>query len=176
MKKVIFMAVLMVGALFPNGFVHAEDAKTDSDAAKYREVIQMVRDGVAFLSEKGRDGLAEISDPKGKWVKGDLYLFVYGMKGDERGVIIGHPRPGLLGKNFLRFRDKNGKIIAADFLRIAESEKGEGWSQYWWPKLEGTQPELKLTYIANVPGKDMFAGVGIYGGHTLEEVLKILEQ
>jgi len=173
MKKRIFLAVLMVTALLPCISVHGENS---GDAAKYREVIQLTKDAAVFFSEKGRDGLSEINDPKGRWVKGELYVFAYGLKGEERGVIIGHPRPGLLGKNFLRFRDRNGKIIAADFLRIAESEKGEGWSEYWWPKLDGAEAEPKLSYIVNIPGKDMFVGVGIYGGNTLEEVLKLLDK
>lgn len=169
----MFLSVFMVTVLLLCISAHAENAQ-NSDAAKYREVMQMTKDAAAFLSEKGREGLTELSDPKGKWVKGDLYVFVYGLKGAERGVIIAHPRQGLVGKNFLRVRDRNGKIFAAEFLRIAESESGEGWSEYWWPKLDGAEPEPKLSYIANVPGKDMLVGVGIHGGHTLEEALKLL--
>ncbi|MEZ4525716.1 MAG: cache domain-containing protein [Desulfobacterales bacterium] len=173
MKKRVFLSVIMVTVLSVCILAHAENAQ-NSEAEKYREVMQMTKEAVTLLLEKGRDGLAEISDPKGKWVKGDLYVFVYGLKGAERGVIIGHPRQGLVGKNFLRVRDRNGKIFAAEFLRIAESESGEGWSEYWWPRLEGSEPEPKLSYIANVPGKDMLAGVGIHGGHTLEEAMKLL--
>ncbi|MGE0084208.1 MAG: cache domain-containing protein [Desulfococcaceae bacterium] len=175
MKKGIFLSVFMFAGLALCISGHAENAEK-SDAAKYTEVMQMTRDAAAFLSEKGRDGLAEINDPKGKWVRGDLYVFAYGLKDTERGMIIAHPRQGLVGKNFLRVRDKNGKIFAAEFLRIAESESGQGWSEYWWPRLDGAEPEPKLSYIVNVPGKDMLVGVGIHGGHTLEEAMKILAQ
>lgn len=168
--KVLTIVVLSI-------FLSTASFAADADEAakkKFQEVIDMAKAAAAFLSEKGKDGFPEINDPKGKWVQGELYPFVYGLKGDQRGVIIAHPREGLVGKNFLRVRDKKGKIFAAEFLKIAESGNGEGWSEYWWPKLKDSKPEPKVSYIVNIPGKDMLVGVGIYGGHTKEEVLKIL--
>ncbi|MCP4113297.1 MAG: cache type 2 domain-containing protein [Desulfobacteraceae bacterium] len=145
----------------------------EGEKAKFEEVINIVKKSAKFLSEKGEEGFSEINDPEGPWVKEELYVFVYGLKGDKRGVIIAHPREGLVGKNFLRVKDSKGKIFAAEFLRIAESEAGEGWSEYWWPKLKNSKPEVKLSYIMKVSGRDMLVGVGLYGGRTKEDVLKL---
>lgn len=170
----IITGILVMGS---SSFLYAQttaDDKIKTDKEKFIEVIQLAKQAADYLSKTGKEGLSAISDPDGPWVRGDLYVFVYGIEGDEKGVIIGHPREGLVGKNFLKVRDKRQKVFAADFLRIALSEAREGWSEYWWPKLEDSNPEPKLSYIVRVPGQPMLVGVGIYGGYTKDQVETLL--
>ncbi|MCP4397770.1 MAG: sodium:calcium antiporter [bacterium] len=171
MKRTV-ITILAACCVFLTGILSVQGQEED-EKAKFEEVMNMVKKSAEFLSEKGKDGFPEINDPEGPWVKEELYVFVLGLKGDEQGVVIAHPREGLVGKNFLRVKDSKGKIFTAEFLSIAESESGEGWSEYWWPKLKDATPEPKLSYIMKVPGQDMLVGVGLYGGRTKEEVLQL---
>jgi len=174
MKKVKTFFLVICGFCFVMSVVCVVSAVSEENKkVVLDEMMTMSKEAAKFLAEKGKDGLSAFNDEKGKWVKGELYIFVYGLKGEERGVIIAHPRKGLVGKNFLKVKDSTGKVFAADFLRIAESEKGEGWSEYMWPKLAEGKPEAKVSYIVKVSGQDMLVGVGVYG-YTLEEVTKIL--
>ncbi|QTA88575.1 Double Cache 2 domain-containing protein [Desulfonema magnum] len=73
-----------------------------------------------------------------------------------------------MGKNMMNIKDKYGKCLACDFVRIAR-EKGMGWSQYWWPKPGSGELSLKISYIMKVPNHELFVGVGVYD-MTLKEV------
>src|SRR5512143_214120 len=72
----------------------------------------MVDEAVAFLNASGKQkALAEISNPTGKWVKGELYVFAY----DLSGVVVAHPiNPKLIGKNLLEVPDAAGKTFRKD--------------------------------------------------------------
>lgn len=111
-----------------------------------------------FLAQNGDEGLKQISDPGSDWAQAP-YVFVY----DMNGKIIGHPNNKLIGKDFLGVKDVKGKLFAAEFLATAKSDAGHGWVDYWWPKLNSKEAELKVSYILKVPGKEMFVGAGING-------------
>lgn len=116
-----------------------------------------VEEAAKFLGEKGEPGLAEISDPKGKWAA-EPYIFAYNLE----GTIIAHSNPPtLVGKNLLSIKDVKGFLFAAEFVKIAKSP-GKGWSEYWWPKPGEKQASQKVSYIMKVPGKDWLVGAGIY--------------
>jgi cytochrome c len=87
--------------------------------------------------------------------------------------IIGHPvMPHLRNKSALGLKDAKGKLIGVDFLDIAKSSKGHGWTQYYWPKPGEKEPSLKVCYILKVPGKDMFVGAGLHSVASKEEAIK----
>jgi signal transduction histidine kinase len=111
--------------------------------------------------------LQEFCDPRGKWAWKDSYVFVY----DLTGKIIAHSNPPtLVGKNLIGLKDIKGNMFAAEFVSIAKSEKGKGWSEYWWPKAQAQEASLKVSYIVRVPGKDWFVGAGIYDVSKAEAI------
>lgn len=127
------------------------------DQAAIKALKAKVEDAAKFLSEKGKDGLAEFAGQENKW-KQEPYIFVY----DMTGTIIGHTEnPKLIGKNLMGLKDVKGNMFAAEFVGIAK-EKGKGWSEYWWPKPGQKEASLKVSYILKVPNQDMLVGAGIY--------------
>lgn len=130
-----------------------------------QQVVNLVEKSVNLIEEKGPTvAFPLLSDPEGDYVEGELYIFTYNMD----GTIVQHLRPKLVGKNMMNIKDKDGKCLACDFLRIAR-EEGSGWSQYWWPKPGSGKLSVKVSYIAKVPNYDLFVGAGIYD-MTKEEV------
>ena len=146
--------LLLVVALFIFGATQLWAA----EAATAKEVKAKCQEAAKVLAEQGKAALPQFNDKKGPWVWKDSYVFVY----DMDGKIIGHPiMPHLRNKNVLGMKDAKGKMFGNDFLAIAKSKKGHGWSQYYWPKPGAKKPTMKVSYILKVPGKAMFVGAGI---------------
>jgi len=133
----------------------AENATKEECVAKCKEAALMVK--------KDKDaGIAEINKKDGKFAWKDSYVFLM----DTNGKMLAHPMsPALLEKaSVMDLTDKNPekpKQIFAEFADIAKS-KGEGWSDYMWPKPGEEKPSLKQTYIMKVEGTNMLVGAGIY--------------
>uniref|UniRef100_A0A831ZK23 Sodium:calcium antiporter n=1 Tax=Desulfacinum infernum TaxID=35837 RepID=A0A831ZK23_9BACT len=139
-----------------------------ADQATPKEVVQKVTEAVKLIQEQGEAAFPKISDPNGLFMWKDTYCFVF----DLNGTIVAHPaNPKLIGKNMMATKDVKGNLFAAEFVAIAKSPEGKGWSEYWWPKPGATEPSLKTSFIMKVPGKDYFAGAGLYD-ITKEEAAK----
>ncbi|MDM4765707.1 cache domain-containing protein [Pelomonas sp. SE-A7] len=123
------------------------------------EAVALVRQGVAFYQANGRvKALAAFNDPKGPFVKGELYFFVYGANGD--GVALAHGQnPKMVGKKLLDMRDANGRFLIRDANRVAASPDGRGWIRYMWPNRLTKRVEPKLSYIERVG--DIWIGCGV---------------
>lgn len=142
------------------------------ESATPKEIVQKVHEAVKLIQEKGEAAFEVIRDPKGPFVWKDSYIFVYRMD----GTIVAHPNHKLENKNFIGVKDIKGNMFAAEFVSIAKSEKGEGWSEYWWPKLEGKEASRKISFIKKVAGTDYFLGAGVYSDLPMEEVIKATQQ
>lgn len=122
-------------------------------------VVDHVDKAVQYILDQGEEkAFKDLTDPNGKWVKGELYVFIY----DLDGNIVAHLNKKLVGKNLMRVKDVKGNVFAADFVRTAKSDKGEGWTEYWWPKPNEKTASPKASFIKRVPGKDLLVGVGVY--------------
>ena len=94
-------------------------------------VVDHVDKAVQLILDKGEEeAFAALTDPNGEYVDGELYVFIY----DFTGKIIAHLNQKLVGKNLIKIKDVKGNVFVADFIRIAKSESGMGWTEYWWPK------------------------------------------
>lgn len=92
-KKLMFgIAVLLCLAYAAAAYAQA----TANDAKAW------VKKAAEFYQAHGKDqALAEFSNPKGQFVKGDLYIFVL----DLNGKMLAHPKPEWCGKDFLAVKD-----------------------------------------------------------------------
>ena len=154
MKKHKAIVSLIVG-LFVLTFVFPVLA---ADLTPQR-VVDHVDKAVQLILDKGEaEAYPLLTDPKGEWVDGDLYVFIYNFNGD----IVAHLNQKLVGKNLMKVKDVKGNVFAAEFVRIAKSDKGEGWCEYWWPKPGSKEASPKASFIKRVPGKDTLVGVGVY--------------
>ncbi len=136
MKRIL--TALLIN-LLSAGFVLAV---SPADQAK-----TMVDEAVVFFNGNGKEkALQEISNPKGRWVKGELYVFAY----DLNGVVIAHPiNPKLIGKNLIDVPDATGKTFRKDIAEVART-KGAGWVDYKYKNPSTKKIEDKSTYLRKV--------------------------
>ncbi|MDD5456634.1 MAG: cache domain-containing protein [Candidatus Margulisbacteria bacterium] len=136
-------------------------AEVDSKLMEQRkaEVKAFVDEAQAYIKKVGKDeALKEFQKADGKFVRGELYLFVNTMK----GITLVQPmKPNLVGKDLSTMKDPNGKMFFADFAKAAASKEGKGWVEYVWqhPKTKDFQP--KISYIVAID-KDTYMGAGVY--------------
>ncbi|MBI5906183.1 MAG: cache domain-containing protein [Deltaproteobacteria bacterium] len=154
MRKFTLAVVGIAAALCLAGAAMAESGTKDECVAKSKEAAKMVTDqGVEAA-------IAEINKKDGKFVWKDTYVFLM----DLDGKMLAHPMsPALIGQNVLDRKDKGdpGKLLFVEFVELAKG-KGEGWVDYMWANPGDPKPRKKVTYIYRVPGKDVFAGAGVY--------------
>lgn len=137
MKRLVALAVaaLTLCAIFAGTALAAKD----KDA-----VTAMVKEAVAVAEKEGRDAvIAKVNDAKGKFVRGELYVFIY----DMQATMMAHPmNPKLIGQNLLEAQDIDGKRFRKDIVEIA-SAKGGGWVDYKYKNPKSGMIEEKTTYF-----------------------------
>lgn len=155
MKKFFTSLMAALFALSLAGAALAQDKKGTAD-----EAVAMVKKAGAYLKEHGQEKtIAAINDPKGQFVKGDLYVFMLRTNGD--GLALAHGQNAkIVGKNMLELRSADGVFFVKDFLKTANSPSGKGWVNYQWPNSLTKTVEEKSTYVERFG--DVFLGVGIY--------------
>jgi signal transduction histidine kinase len=119
------------------------------------EAKALVAEAIAFYQSNGKEkALAEFSNPKGKFLKGDLYVFVF----NPEGTIIAHGGdPKLVGRDFTGVQDAGGKYFAREFIRIGPEG---GWVDYQWMNYKTNRVEAKTAYLKRID--DVILGCGAY--------------
>jgi cytochrome c len=121
------------------------------------EAEGMVKKAISLIKADGKDkAFAEISNPKGKFVDRDLYIFVY----DLTGKCVAHGfNQKMIGKDLLEMKDSDGKFYVKERIEIAKT-KGKGWQNYKYTNPTSKKIEQKSAYIEKVD--DLIVGCGIY--------------
>jgi signal transduction histidine kinase len=146
MKKmfgVILISLLWVNFAFAGGT--ANEAKG------------LVEKAAAYVKAEGKEkAFAEFSNPSGKFVDRDLYIFTV----DFNGLTLAHGgNAKLVGKNMLELKDADGEFFIKKFIELAKT-KGTGWVDYKWVNPVTKKIEPKSTYIQKMD--EYFLGCGIY--------------
>ncbi len=82
-------------------------------AGEKEDAAQLVNEAVATVTKDKLAGIAEIGNAKGRFVKGELYVFAY----DLSGTMVAHPiNPKLVGKNLLEVPDAGGKMFRQEII------------------------------------------------------------
>jgi hypothetical protein len=142
MRRLLLVVFLsgsfLLGSLYP---IHAKD---DPEAAK-----AMVEKAIAYYKAEGKEkAFSEIGDPNGRFMKGDLYVFVY----DVKGAVIARPvQKGLIGKNIIDAKDGAGKLFVRERLELAKT-KGKGWQDYKFFNPTTKKMEDKRAWIETYDG------------------------
>lgn len=149
MKKVL---VAMVVGLFLLGVMAVPYAEANQTEAK-----AMVEKAAAFVKANGKEkALAEFSNQKGQFVKGELYIFAL----DLKGLTVAHGgNPKLVGKDMMGLKDADGKLFIKEMVEGAKA-KGTGWTDYKWSNPVTKKIDDKTTYFMKVD--DMVLGCGTY--------------
>ena len=131
---------------------------TLSFGATKQEVVDFVNEGVALCESKGTQAcLKEFNDTKGKFIRGELYMFAYDFNGVNRAL---GSNPKLVGKNLYKLKDASGLMLIQELIKIAKTD-GEGWLDYKWSHPIKKRIAPKTSYIKRIDG-DMFIGTGFY--------------
>jgi cytochrome c len=136
MFKKFIVSILI--CLFAMASVYAAQKATPEEAKK------MVEQAVAYVKANGQEkALKEFNKPKGKFVKGEMYVFAY----DLNAVMMGHPvNPNLIGKNLFNETDSKGKLFRKEIVELAKT-KGSGLVDYTYLNPVTKKEEAKTTYI-----------------------------
>jgi cytochrome c len=121
---------------------------------------RLVEEAMRFYRNCGREiALAEFSNPKGRFVKGQLYVFAM----DSNGIMLAHPiNERYIGKDFLRVVDFEGRHFVRDILKAANTQ-GWGWVEYIWLNPVSGNQEPKTVYCEK--HNDAIICSGIYDHH-----------
>ena len=139
---------------------------TLADSAAKEMCVAKVKEAVQLINEKGLDAaIAVINKNDGGFAWKDSYVFVV----DFQGRTVANPLfPNHVGMNQMGLTNKDGRMIFQEFIEIAKT-KGEGWSEYMWPKpAEMQKPKdqrissKKASYVLRVPGQYMFVVAGVF--------------
>ena len=131
-----------------------------ADKGTADEAVAMVKKAGEFLKKNGKEkAFAEFNNPKGQFIKGDLYIFTFLANGDGIEQANG-ANPKLVGKNVSEMKDADGKFLIKDILAVGMGKEGKGWVDYKWPNPATGKIDGKRTYVERVD--DVLIGCGIY--------------
>ena len=120
---------------------------------------EMLNKAVVYLREHPAEkAYAAFNNQKGRFVKDDLYVFVFDL---DTGIMHAHggSPEGLVGMNVLDLRDASGKLLIREMVEVAKT-KGNGSVDYVWLNRKTNHLESKTSLLQRV-GSNVVA-VGYY--------------
>ena len=152
MKRRFFLSLATGAALLASLPVGATEKATAD------QVRALTLEAAKLLQERDLDQARRSFHADGPFRFGEIYVNVI----DGNGTwLVYPPNPRHEGKSVLNVRDADGKLLVQDIVRTAR-DKGEGWVEYRWLNPVSNRIEPKMSYVKQVPGKDMVVYVGIY--------------
>jgi cytochrome c len=123
-------------------------------------LVTFVDRAVAYVKANGKErALAEFSNPKGQFVRGELYIFAY----DFNGTTLAHPvNPEKIGVNRLNETAGNVGLFLRNMSAVARNGSGFYRFSYINPAHNRTL-ESKLGYAEKVDDT-WWLGSGVYTG------------
>jgi signal transduction histidine kinase len=121
------------------------------------EAKALAEQAAEFLNANGKEKtLAELNKPKGRFDKGEMYVYAL----DMQGTVLAHVKsPALVGKNTYKVPDEDGKLFRRDIVELAKA-KGSGWVDYKYVNPETKKVGAKTAYI--LKADDMILCCGVY--------------
>jgi len=173
----IFALLVLASLLFSSGCT--EPASTTLPVQPEKPVfinsttnetlVAFVHEAVAFAHARGKDAaLAEFSNPKGSFVRGELYIYAY----DFTSTTLAHPfSPEKIGTSRIDELDAFGNRYAQGIVDAVNDGDGFVWFYYKNP-VHNNAVEKKLGYVAKVDD-DWWLGSGVYYGPAEPEVAPV---
>lgn len=118
------------------------------------EAEAMLEKAVAAVKADKAKALDQMQKGEGGFKDRDLYAFCANA-GD--GTITAHP--ALKGKKIQDIKDKNGKALGEEMMKVATEGKVDEVS-YMWPRPGSETPVDKVSFVTKVG--DQVCGVGYY--------------
>jgi len=150
MKRNILIAGLVAAILCSSVVV--------SFAASPDEAKALAQKALAFYKANGKDkAIAAFNDPKGEFVKGDMYVVIQGFDGI---VMANGGNPKLVGMNHFELKDPAGKLFVQEMVELAK--KGGGWVTYHWVNPVTKKVGTKKAWIQKIEGTESLINVGVF--------------
>ena len=106
-----------------------------------------------FVASDGEKAFPIISDPKGEYVQGDVYVTVL----DHQGIARANINPKLIGMNMWEATDPDGVKFTQEAVRIGDAT-GTGWVTYKFTNPVSKKIEPKKTWVHKVGDYVVIAG------------------
>ena len=123
-------------------------------AGEKEDAVKMVGDAAAAVDKDKTAAVAEIGNAKGRFVKGEIYVFAY----DLAGTMVAHPiNAKLVGKSLIDVPDAGGKMFRRE---IIDSIKASGTAtvDYKYKNPQSGAVEDKITYCKKAADLAVCAG------------------
>ncbi len=152
----------------PSGKEYIVGSGTYNDRMERAFVIDVVQDAVGQVEKDGADAFKAFHDPTSPFMAKDAYIFVIDMNGVD---LVNPGFPSLEGRNILDLKDKHGKKLVREMIKVAQAS-GSGWVDYMWPKPGKSVSTLKSTYVskAKIGDKWVVVGCGVYLADAPKEI------
>ena len=124
------------------------------------EIESIVREAAFFVEAQGEDAFPMFRT-KGRFLYGDIYVFVWIAKG-KRITRLVFP-PDNMGEDIeiTNMTDANGTNITEMIMKIANSHNGEGWSEpYLWKRPRDNIETEKRSFVRRATHKGWMYVVG----------------
>ena len=123
-------------------------------AGEKEDAAQMVNDAAAAVAKDKAAAVAEIGNPKSRFVKGELYVFAY----DLSGTMVAHPiNAKLVGKNLIDVPDASGKMFRKEIIDGVKAS-GTASVEYKYKNPLSGAVENKVTYCKKAADLALCAG------------------
>jgi signal transduction histidine kinase len=126
---------------------------------------EWVTNAVNFYKNSGKEiALAEFTNPKGPFVKEDMYIFVL----DTQGNMLAHGvNEKYVGQSFMNIKDSDGKDFVREIVNSANAQRS-GFADYKWYNPLTKESKPKSVYFEKVD--DLIICSGIY----IEKLLDVI--
>ncbi len=162
-------------------FVIGTNLASGAEKANPAECIKMCNHAADYLQNaytvgktQGDAALAKMRiKEENRFVWKNSYVFVICCECEPK-TAVAHPiKPKLVGMDQSVLKDKKGKLFFLEFCKIAETT-GEGWVEYFWPKVGEEEASRKVTFVKKVPDTDLIVGAGVYNNGLSSKSLEFL--
>jgi len=122
-----------------------------------QEAKEWVQKAIEFYKNAGKAvSFAAVSNPKGPFVKGEMYVFVLNLSGT---MLANGTNEKFIGLDFKDVKDSDGRSFVREILEVA-TKKGSGFLDYKWFNPTTKEELAKHLYFEKVD--DLIFCSGIY--------------
>jgi cytochrome c len=129
---------------------------TPARAGSAPEAKALSEKAVALIAAEGEKAFPLLSDPKGEYVKDDMYVVVL----DHQGVVRANINPKLIGVNMWEASDPDGIKFSQEAIKIGDTT-GSGWQKYRFTNPLSKKLEPKQAWVQKAG--DFVTMCGFYG-------------
>lgn len=179
----IFSLLLFIVFIFAGIFPAFKNHIMDGKREMIKEMVQMVCTGLSAYEKEVRDGRFTLEEAQRK-AKEHIRRLRYGpeMKdyfwiNDIHGKMVMHPyRMDLEGKNVIDLRDKKGKYLVKEFLKVVKAH-GAGYVDYMWQWKDNPRRIVpKLSFVKEFAPWGWIIGTGIYVEDAKAEIYAMVKK